>query len=122
MKDYHHENFQAFLSPSRSQLQFYDSLHQDRSGQLSQRSPGTTYYDGRRYLQGCQNTGGEMMEDLIEIMWKGNIGLGVWTGEISGEGYVNVYYIFTNEYWHEIPAETEEEAIAYFNKECEKNK
>jgi hypothetical protein len=55
-------------------------------------------------------------------MWNGNIGLGVWTGEISGEGYVNVYYIFTNEYWHEIPAETEEDAIVYFNKECEKHK
>jgi hypothetical protein len=63
-----------------------------------------------------------MMEDLNEIMWNGNIGLGVWTGEISGEGYVNVYYIFTNEYWHEIPAETEEDAIVYFNKECEKHK
>jgi hypothetical protein len=63
-----------------------------------------------------------MMEDLNEIMWNGNIGLGVWTGEVSGEGYVNVYYIYTNGYWQEIRVETEEEAIAYFDKECEKNK
>lgn len=62
------------------------------------------------------------MEDLIEIMWNGEIGLGIWQGEISGEGYATVYYIFTNEYWHEIPAKTKKEAIAYFNKECEKHK
>ena len=62
------------------------------------------------------------MEDLIEIMWNGEIGLGVWEGEISGEGYATVYYIYTHGYWQEIPAETEKEAIAYFNKECEKHK
>ena len=63
-----------------------------------------------------------MMEDINEIMWNGGIGLGVWEGEIFGEGYGTVYYIYTDGYWQEIPAESEKEAIAYFNKECEKNK
>ena len=61
------------------------------------------------------------MEDIIEIMWNGDIGLGVWTGYLKGRGFENVYYIHKNGYWHEIPVSSEQEAIQYFNNEINKN-
>jgi hypothetical protein len=52
--------------------------------------------------------------DPEELMWKNNIGLGVWEGRINGK-FETIYYINQFGYWEEIPAKNEQEAVEYFN-------
>ena len=60
------------------------------------------------------------MEDIIEMMWNGDIGLGFWEGVTTTCGYTKVFYLYKNGIWQEIPAKTKKEAIQYFNTEVHK--